>query len=93
MREPFFAKATKGRRAVAIDSAMTVWALVGVGADGWEDLGCVKGLETPFSLLGVGHAAGEFGDFDEEGVFLLAPVDDKFVTHVSHFPGRVRRLP
>ena len=24
MREPFFAKATKGRRAVAINSAMTV---------------------------------------------------------------------
>jgi len=41
-REPFFAKATKGRRAVAIHSAMTVSALVGVGADGWEDLGCVK---------------------------------------------------
>jgi len=34
----------------------------------------VKGLETPFSLLGVGHAAG---DFDEKGVVLLAPVDEK----------------
>jgi|GEM_PF-2406492 len=43
LREPFFAKVTKGRRAGAIDSAMTVWALVGVGADGWENLGCVKG--------------------------------------------------
>ena len=57
----------------------------GVGAGGWEDLGCGKGLETPFSLLGVGHAAGEFGDFDEEGVVLLAPVDDEFVAHVSGF--------
>ena len=75
---------------------------VGVGAGGWEDLGCGKGfllrqgyggrVETPFSLLGGGHAAGEFGDFDEEGVVLLAPVDDEFVAHVSYFPGRVRRL-
>ena len=85
--------ATKGRRAVSIHPAMTVWALAGVGAGGWEDLGCGKGLETPFSLLGGGHAAGEFGDFAEEGVVLLAPVDDGFVAHVSHFPGRVRRLP
>jgi len=61
LSEPFFAEATKGRRAVAIHSAMTVWALVGVGAGGWEDLGCVKGfllrqgyggqVETPFSLF------------------------------------------
>lgn len=50
--------------AVSIHSAMTDWALVGVGAGGSEDFGCVKGLETPFSLLGIGHAAGEFGDFD-----------------------------
>jgi len=33
----------------------------------------------------VGHAAGEFGDFDEEGVVLLAPVDDEFVAHFSRF--------
>ena len=82
---------------------MTFWALIGVGTGGSEDLGCVKGfllrqgyggrVETPFSLLGVGHAAGGFGDFDKEGVVLLAPVDDGFVAHVSHFPGRVRRLP
>jgi len=53
----------------------------------------VKGLETPFSLLGGGHAAGEFGDFDEEGVVLLAPVEDEFVAHFSQFRvGRFLRL-
>ena len=31
----------------------------------------------------VGHAAGEFGDFHEEGLIFLAPVDDEFVAHVS----------
>lgn len=34
----------------------------------------------------VGHAAGEFGDLDEECLIFLAPVDDEFVAHVSRFP-------
>lgn len=37
----------------------------------------------------VGHAAGEFRDFDEEGLIVLAPVDDEFVAHVSRFPGGI----
>jgi hypothetical protein len=31
----------------------------------------------------VGHAAGEFWDFNEEGLIFFAPVDDEFVSHVS----------
>jgi len=62
----------------------------GFNPPGDDGLGVGDGF---FVGCAVGHAAGEFGDFDEEGVFLLAAVDDKFVTHVSHFPGRVRRLP
>jgi hypothetical protein len=30
----------------------------------------------------VGHAAGEFGDFDDEARVSFAPVDDEFVAHV-----------
>ena len=47
---------------------------------GDDDLGVCDGF-----LVGgaIGHAAGEFGDFNEEGLVFLAPVDDEFVAHVS----------
>jgi hypothetical protein len=48
-----------------------------------DDLGVCHGL-----LIGgsVGHAAGEFGDFDDKGFVGFAPVDDEFVAHVSRSP-------
>jgi len=33
--------------------------------------------------LTVGHAAGEFGNFDNETVVVLAPVNDQFVPALS----------
>ena len=47
---------------------------------GDDDLGVGDGFFVGGS---VGHAAGEFGDFHEEGLIFLAPVDDEFVAHVS----------
>ena len=34
----------------------------------------------------VGHAAGQFGDFDDETLVGAAPVDDEFVAHISRSP-------
>jgi len=57
------------------------------GADGFDPLGD-DGLVVGdgfFARCAVGNEAGESWDFDEEGVVLLAPVDDEFVAHVSGF--------
>ena len=50
---------------------------------GDDDLGIGNGF---FISGSVGHAAGEFGYFDEEGLIFFAPVDDEFVEQFSRFP-------
>ena len=50
---------------------------------GDDDLGVGDCLFVGGSIR---HAAGEFGDLDEEGLIFLAPVDDEFVAHFSRFP-------
>ena len=55
------------------------------GAGGFDPLGNDRlGVGDSFFVgSAVGHAAGEFGDLDQERVVFLAPVDDEFVAHVS----------
>ena len=57
------------------------------GLGGFDPLGDDDfGVGDGFFVGGpVGHAAGEFRDFDEEGLIFFAPVDDEFVAHVSRF--------